>query len=37
VWPYIISLFEIDGENGKIKMEKIASTIYLFLHPTYKN
>jgi hypothetical protein len=33
----IISLFDIDGENRKIKMEKITLIIYLFLHPTYKN
>jgi hypothetical protein len=27
VWPYIISLFDIDGENGKIKMAKITFII----------
>jgi hypothetical protein len=33
----IISLFDIDGENRKIKMEKITLIILFFLHPTYKN
>jgi hypothetical protein len=38
VGPYIISLFDINGEKNKIKMKKITFIIFiLFLHPTYKN
>ncbi len=36
MWPYIISLFDIDGENIQLKMEKTTLIIIIFLHPTYQ-